>query len=65
MALWRLTQGSSPLIVNVPHAGTLVPDSVSPHLTLAARALPDTDWHVEKLYDFVAEHDVTLMTATQ
>lgn len=65
MALWRLTQGDSPLIVNVPHAGTLVPDSVGGRLTLAARALPDTDWHVEKLYDFVAREGATLMTATQ
>jgi N-formylglutamate amidohydrolase len=65
MALWRLAQGDSPLLVNVPHAGTLVPDSVSRHLTRAARALPDTDWHVEKLYDFVTEEGVTLMAATQ
>jgi N-formylglutamate deformylase len=65
MALWRLVQGTSPLVVNVPHAGTLVPDSVSQRLTRAARALPDTDWHVEKLYDFVTRQGVTLMTATQ
>lgn len=39
MALWRLSQGTSPLIVNVPHAGTLVPDSVSQRLTRAARAM--------------------------
>ena len=65
MAMWRLTQGESPLVVNVPHAGTLVPDSVSQRLTRAALALPDTDWHVEKLYDFVTKEGVTLMTATQ
>lgn len=65
MAFWRLSQGTSPLIVNVPHAGTLVPDSVSQRLTRAARAMPDTDWHVEKLYDFVIEEGVTLMAATQ
>jgi N-formylglutamate amidohydrolase len=65
MALFRLTRGDSPLIVNVPHAGTLVPDAVGSRLTLAARALPDTDWHVEKLYDFAAKAGATLMTATQ
>ncbi len=65
MALWRLSQGASPLIVNVPHAGTLVPDAVGQRLTRAARAMPDTDWHVEKLYEFVTGLDVTLMTATQ
>jgi N-formylglutamate deformylase len=65
MALWRLHQGDAPLVVNVPHAGTMVPDSVSQRLTQAARALPDTDWHVEKLYDFLTRTGVTLMTATQ
>jgi N-formylglutamate amidohydrolase len=65
MALWRLSRGDSPLIVNVPHAGTLVPDAVGSRLTLAARALPDTDWHVEKLYEFAPKAGVTLLTATQ
>lgn len=65
MALWRLRRGGGPLIVNVPHAGTLVPDAVGARLTRAGRALPDTDWHVEKLYDLAAPDNVTLMTATQ
>jgi N-formylglutamate amidohydrolase len=65
MAMWRLTRGDGPLIVNVPHAGTMVPESVGTRLTRAARALPDTDWHVEKLYDFVTGSGATLMTATQ
>jgi N-formylglutamate amidohydrolase len=65
MALWRLHQGDSPLIVNVPHAGTLLPEAVGRRLSLAARALPDTDWHVEKLYEFAAGEGATLMTATQ
>jgi len=65
MAMWRLSKGDSPLIVNVPHAGTLVPDAVGSRLTLAARAMPDTDWHVEKLYEFAPRVGVTLMAATQ
>jgi len=59
MALWRLTQGTSPLVVNVPHAGTLVPDAVSQRLTRAACALPDTDWHVEKLFSFARGKHLT------
>ena len=65
MALWRLVSGDSPLIVNVPHAGTMVPEAVGSRLTFAARPLPDTDWHVEKLYDFAPKVGATLMTATQ
>jgi N-formylglutamate amidohydrolase len=36
----------------VPHAGTDVPETIAARLTDAARKLPDTDWHVDALYDF-------------
>ena len=42
-ALYDLVRGDGPLIVNVPHAGTFVPDDIAARLTTAARALPDTD----------------------
>ncbi|MFO1397443.1 MAG: N-formylglutamate deformylase [Burkholderiales bacterium] len=63
-ALYDLVRGDGPLIVNVPHAGTFVPDDIAARLTTAARALPDTDWHVEKLYAFVPAAGATLMCAT-
>jgi N-formylglutamate amidohydrolase len=64
MSLWTLTEGDSPLIVNVPHAGTLVPAAIADCLTAVARTVPDTDWHVEKLYAFAVEHGATLLCAT-
>jgi N-formylglutamate deformylase len=63
MASWELTRGDGPLIVNVPHAGTLVPSDIASRFTTAARALPDTDWHVEKLYAFAPGEGATLMCA--
>jgi N-formylglutamate deformylase len=65
MALWELARGDGPLIVNVPHAGTMVPSAIAAHFTTAARALPDTDWHVEKLYAFAPGEGATLMSATR
>lgn len=44
--------GDTPLIVSIPHAGTYVPESILERMTEEARTLPDTDWHVDKLYDF-------------
>ena len=62
--LWSLDRRDGPIIVNVPHAGTELPDDIAEHLTEAALRVPDTDWHVEKLYaSFAAELDVTLMWA--
>jgi N-formylglutamate amidohydrolase len=64
MLLFELHRGDSPLIVDVPHAGRHVPDAILARLAGAARALPDTDWHVEKLYAFVRSTGATLMCAT-
>ncbi len=62
--LWTLSRGDAPLIVNVPHCGTMVPEEILVAFTEEARTLPDTDWHVEALYDFVPETGATLMAAT-
>ncbi len=64
MSLLELHAGDSPLLIDVPHAGTLVPPEIAARLTPAARALPDTDWHVEKLYAFARAAGATLLAAT-
>jgi N-formylglutamate amidohydrolase len=64
MDLWTLAKGDAPLIVDVPHCGTRLPEVLRARLTPEALAMPDTDWHVEKLYDFVRPLGVTLMCAT-
>jgi N-formylglutamate amidohydrolase len=64
MNLHVLQQGDSPLVIDVPHAGTFVPPDIAARLTAAARAVPDTDWHVEKLYAFAPAAGATLLVAT-
>jgi len=54
-------QGRIPLIVSIPHAGTQVTQVVKEGLTPQALALPDTDWHLEELYDFVDEIGASLI----
>ena len=51
---YRFTVGDAPLLVSMPHVGTHVPEAIAAGMTEAARALPDTDWHVDRLYDFAA-----------
>lgn len=55
---------SVPLIVSVPHAGTYLPPMISKLLTPEGLGCPDTDWHVDKLYDFVPTMGGTLIVAT-
>ena len=64
MTLCEIERGDSPLVIDVPHAGTFVPDAIAARLTPAARAFPDTDWHVEKLFAFARGIGATLLVAT-
>ena len=55
--------GSTPLLVSVPHDGRELPDDVAENMTDAGRSLPDTDWHVARLYDFVRELGASMLVA--
>jgi len=61
--VYRFVRGGSPLIVSLPHVGTALPPHVLPQLTTVARALPDTDWYVDRLYDFALERGATVLAA--
>jgi len=61
---YRCRRGHAPLLVSIPHAGTGLPERVVTGMTSAARALPDTDWFVDRLYDFLGALDATVIVAT-
>src|SRR5262245_49340379 len=48
----------------MPHAGTFLPPDISARLTHAALKLPDTDWHLARLYDFVDQVGASVIIAT-
>lgn len=50
--IFRFTPGTTPLLLSIPHCGIRVPDGIARRLTPEAARLPDTDWHLERLYDF-------------
>ena len=64
METYRLYRGRSPLLISVPHAGTEVPEKILSRLSAAGRALGDTDWHVDRLYDFAGDLGASLLVAT-
>jgi N-formylglutamate amidohydrolase len=64
MNLCAIERGDSPLVIDVPHAGTYLPSAIGARLTPAARVVPDTDWHVEKLFAFARGVGATLVVAT-
>ena len=63
VAPYRYRQGSSALIVSMPHAGTFVPPSIGRTLADCAAQRSDTDWHLPRLYDFLDALDATVIVA--
>ncbi len=61
--VYRFHEGSSPLLVSVPHDGRDIPDEIASRMTPAGQAIPDTDWHVARLYDFVRDTGASLLVA--
>ncbi len=57
--------GASPLLVSMPHVGTHLPEAVAARMTEIAKTVPDTDWHVDRLYDFLGDLDASVLAATQ
>lgn len=57
-------QGTAPLLISMPHAGTHVPPAIAARLTPAARQVPDTDWHLPILYGFAQALGASILVAT-
>lgn len=53
MSVCRVVEGEGPLVVSMPHVGTLIPGEIAERMTEAGRGVPDTDWHLDRLYDFL------------
>lgn len=52
MNTFSLHTGTTPLLISMPHDGTALPDDIATRMTALARTMPDTDWHVHRLYEF-------------
>ena len=61
--LFTVQEGEGRLLISVPHAGVFIPEHIAGRLTRVGRAVVDTDWHVDQLYDFAAEMGATLLVA--
>lgn len=57
-------QGTVPLLVSMPHAGTHVPPDIAQELTTEAQQVHDTDWHMPQLYAFAKAMGASLLVAT-
>jgi len=56
-------EGDSPLLISVPHDGRDIPADIQERMTEVALSIPDTDWHVARLYEFGQELDASMIVA--
>jgi len=57
------TMGSGPLLVSMPHVGTAVPGPIAENMTPAGQSVIDTDWYVDRLYNFLDDLGASVLTA--
>jgi formiminoglutamase len=62
--LIEVQAGGSPLIVSLPHTGTEIPKELESRLNSPWLARKDTDWWLERLYDFAINMDATVVRTT-
>ena len=55
MNTFTLYRGRAPLLISLPHDGSFIPADIAARMHPAARRSPDTDWHVARLYEPLAE----------
>ncbi len=52
MHTFELLRGHLPLLISQPHDGSELPPGMAERLTPEAQRVPDTDWHISRLYGF-------------
>ncbi|MEO7065844.1 MAG: N-formylglutamate deformylase [Rhodanobacter sp.] len=55
MAKFTLQRGRVPLLISLPHDGSFIPPEIAARMQPAAQHSPDTDWHVARLYEPLAQ----------
>jgi len=55
--------GEGPLLISVPHDGRRVPTAIESLMSDVGKSLPDTDWHVARLYEFAKANGASTIVA--
>ncbi|MGO1117793.1 N-formylglutamate deformylase [Rhodovibrionaceae bacterium A322] len=55
MTVFSFTPGTLPLLMSIPHLGSEIPDEVAQQMLPEATGSADTDWYLDRLYDFATD----------
>lgn len=59
--VFTLRRGNAPMLLSLPHVGHRIPEDLRDRYVERALASEDTDWHLERLYDFADELDISVL----
>ncbi len=62
-AIYTLTPGTLPLLISLPHLGTVLPREFSDTMHPKAAITQDTDWHLDRLYGFAQTLGASVLKA--
>jgi N-formylglutamate deformylase len=59
--VFTLHKGTTPLLISLPHVGTLIAPELQHRFVARALQVEDTDWHLEPLYAFAKSKGASLI----
>jgi N-formylglutamate deformylase len=60
---YNLDTKNSPLLISMPHVGSVIPKHIACNMTAEALQMPDVDWHLPQLYDMAKAFDASVISA--
>ena len=63
IATYYFEQGNAPLLISIPHDGRDLAPGLDERMSHVGRSLPDTDWHVRRLYEFARQLGASVLAA--
>lgn len=62
--IFTLHTGTQPMLVSMPHIGTIIPNELQSGFVPRALEVEDTDWHLARLYDFLPSIGISILQPT-
>jgi N-formylglutamate deformylase len=58
---YDLVTGTIGMLISMPHNGQSIPDGIINTMTNKGHQVPDTDWYMDKLYDFAQDLGISVI----
>ena len=63
MKIFDFKPGTSPLLMSIPHVGEYIPNEIVEKLLPIGSLVPDTDWYLDRLYNFADDLGASVLRA--